>query len=110
MLIRLQEDKAFKLIEAFRSLDSEIPSQTISVFLVVANNENISMSDLAAVAGISQASCSRNVSYLGEINRRHEPGFGLLRATPDPQERRRNLVTLTPKGRKFYEKILKILE
>ncbi|MGR8025151.1 MarR family winged helix-turn-helix transcriptional regulator, partial [Burkholderia cenocepacia] len=56
------------------------------------------MTDLQTNLGMSQASCSRNVSALSEWHRLEKPGLGLIVATPDPMERRRKIVRLTDKG------------
>lgn len=88
----------FKAIEEFRAVDPEMPSQSVALFLYSAIYPGCTMTDLQTNLGISQASCSRNVSTLSEWHRLEKPGLGLIAASPDPMERRRKIVRLTEKG------------
>lgn len=88
------------VLEEFRKVDPEMQMQAAAVFLAVASRDDaITMTELREAVGISQSSVSRNVAALGQINRLHGPGFNLLEAREDPEERRRKIVALTPKGR-----------
>lgn len=88
----------FKAIEEFRGVDPEMPAQGIALFLYSAIYPGCTMTDLQKNLGMTQSSCSRNVSALSEWHRLEKPGHGLLVATPDPMERRRKTVRLTEKG------------
>lgn len=88
----------FKAIEEFRGIDPEMPSQSAALFLYSAIYPGCTMTDLQKNLGMSQASCSRNVSALSEWHRLEKPGLGLIVASPDPMERRRKIVQLTEKG------------
>ena len=63
------------------------------------------MKELADALGVAQSTMSRNVAYLDRINRHHQPGLDLVRATEDPAERRRKIVTLTPRGRQLKTRL-----
>jgi DNA-binding MarR family transcriptional regulator len=88
----------YRAIGEFRCIDPEMPIQSAALFLYSAIYPGCTMTDLQTSLGISQASCSRNVSALSEWHRLEKPGHGLLSATPDPMERRRKIVQLTGKG------------
>lgn len=88
----------FKAIEEFRAVDPEMPSQSAALFLYSAIYPGCTMTDLQTNLGMTQSSCSRNVSALSEWHRLEKPGLGLIVATPDPMERRRKIVRLTDKG------------
>jgi len=47
---------------------------------------------------LNNSSVSRTVNALGAEHRNGRPGLGLLTTYPDPDEGRRNLVALSPKG------------
>lgn len=102
--------KGLKMLEEFRKLDSDMPLQTAATFLSVANEEGITMKSLGERLGISQSSCSRNVAALSKHHRLNKPGHDLVYATEDPEERRRKIVKLTPKGKRVAETLLEILE
>ncbi|KKL50736.1 hypothetical protein LCGC14_2302510 [marine sediment metagenome] len=101
--------KAIRLLEEFRKIDPIMPIQTAVVFLTVASEEGINMSDLAERADITQASCSRNVGSLASYNRHKKAGHGLLTSREDALERRRKLVFLTDEGRIFAQNVLKLI-
>ena len=96
-----------KIIEHFRLLDSEMQAQCIATFLYVASSGlPLKMQDIADNLGLAQSSISRNVANLSDWTRHHKKGHGLLEAYEDPMERRRKLVKLTTKGKKFAKSLL----
>lgn len=101
--------KGLNLLEELRKIDAEMPLQMATAFLTVASEEGITMKRLGEKLGISQSSCSRNVAALSKYHRLNKPGHDLLYATEDPEERRRKIVKLTPKGKRVAETLLEIL-
>jgi len=97
------------LLEAFRSLDPDMPIQYALSFLTLARNEGMSMRELSERLGIAQSSASRNVAALSEWRSFRQRGHGLVRAEEDPRERRRKIVTLTPEGRALVADLEAIL-
>lgn len=95
-----------RLIERFRMLDSEIQAQSMAVLLKVAKHPvPIKMAEIAEELGLSQSTVSRNVAYLGDWNRHKTKGHELVEAFEDPMERRRKLVRLTAKGKRFVNEL-----
>jgi len=47
---------------------------------------------------LNNSSVSRTVNALGELHRKGRPGLGLLSTFPDPEEARRLVVVLSPRG------------
>lgn len=72
--------KGLVLLEEFRKVDPDMPLQMAATFLVVANNEGVTMKELGDKLGISQSSCSRNVAALSKVHRLNKPGHDLLYA------------------------------
>lgn len=98
------------VIERFREIDAEMQAQSIAVLLKVAKHPvPIKMSEIATELGLSQSTVSRNVAFLGDWNRRKEEGHKLLEAYEDPMERRRKLVRLTSKGKRFLKSTNQII-
>lgn len=99
-----------RIIERFREIDGEMQAQAMAVLMKVAKSPlPIRMHDIAIELGLSQSTISRNVAYLGDWNRRKEAGHKLLEAYEDPAERRRKLVRLTAKGRRFVKSLNEII-
>lgn len=99
-------NKAAMLFQAFRQVDQTMPMQLAYTFLLVALHDGISVTEVADLAGFRLATASRHLLDLGERNRKKEPGLGLVKSEVDPDELRRKIYTLTPKGRNLYNTIL----
>lgn len=98
-----------EILKRFRDFDQEMQMQTAQTFIAVAMHPGINMTELSEKAGISQASCSRNVSALSRVHRLNKPGMDLVVATEDPMERRRKIVRLTPKGQRLAEALTELI-
>jgi DNA-binding MarR family transcriptional regulator len=95
-----------------RSIDflrSEIPSEinitTLAVFLAVASRGRCNQKEIEEELGLSNASCSRNVSYWCDRRYDREAGFGFIQRVENYDDRRYKELTLTPKGQAFYESL-----
>lgn len=96
------------MVEEFRKLDPELPTQTANTFLFIAMHEGCTMRELAQALGVAQSTMSRNVSALSKIHRLGKAGLNLVQRDPDPYERRRVIVTLTPRGQKFRDTLISL--
>jgi DNA-binding MarR family transcriptional regulator len=98
--------KLLQVISTLRKGGEQMPIQMAHVFLVVMARPGITMAQLAEEVGLSQSSCSRNVAALGEWHRLGKPGYGLIEATNDPNEGRRLIMFLSPKGRQLARQLI----
>lgn len=98
------------VLEAFRKLDPDLPIQYALSFMTIAQNEGISIGELAERLGIAQSSASRNVAALSRWHSFGKAGLDLVQAQEDPRERRRKIVTLTDTGRAFLEQLRAIVK
>ena len=87
-----------KALEPFHELNPTMPLQYVTAFLSVANKEGQNVSEYAKIVGTSQSLMTRHLADIGEINRYHEPGFGLVDAKTDPMDRRNQRNRLSAKG------------
>jgi len=94
-----------RVLEAFRTLDPDLPIQYALSFMTIAQNEGISIGELADRLGIAQSSASRNVAALSRWHSFGKAGLDLVSAQEDPRERRRKVVALTDKGRAFLDEL-----
>jgi DNA-binding MarR family transcriptional regulator len=76
-----------------------MPLQYVTAFILVATEEGLNVTEYAKRAGISQSLMTRHLSDLGQVNRYHEEGFGLIEAYDDLMDRRNRLIRLTAKGK-----------
>lgn len=103
-------EKHLRIFEEFRAIDSDMPLQTAVMYLLVAQNEGLTMADISKQMELAQSTCSRNIAALSKWHRLNRPGLDLVVAKEDPVERRRKVVYLTPKGRKFAERLKAIID
>jgi DNA-binding MarR family transcriptional regulator len=86
-------------LKPFRAVREAMPLQYVVAFLLVATEENQNVTEYAKRAGVSQSLMTRHLSDLGEVNRYHEAGFGLVEAYDDMMDRRNRLIRLSTKGK-----------
>lgn len=97
------------IMEEFRAIDPEFPTQAASCFLYIARCPGITMKDLADEVLMSQSSVSRNVGALGKRHRYKKQPYGLVVLEEDPIDTRRKTAKLTPKGEKLIQKLWTIM-
>ena len=101
--------KLAQAIEHFRTLDKEIPAQVIATFLYVASHDDCLKGDLEKALAFSTASGSRNTDWLSAYHRLNKPGLGLIIKYRDPNNRRRQVLQLSDKGRVLVKELKQIL-
>ena len=101
VLIRL-----LKALKPFHELNPTMPLQYVSAFLQVAINEGQNVSEYARRLGTSQSLMTRHLADIGEINRYHEAGYGLVEAKDDVMDRRNRRNQLTAKGQRLVGQLL----
>ena len=91
--------RAFMVSELLRSIEEEFPMQLAACFFWIGSHNGCLQEDIAKNCGLSAASVSRNVSWLGPRHRlAHRNGLRLVRRERDPDNWRRWRIWLTPKG------------
>ncbi|MDK1386295.1 MarR family winged helix-turn-helix transcriptional regulator [Sinorhizobium sp. 8-89] len=98
--------KLLQVINTLRKGGEQMPIQTAHVFFAIMARPGITMAQLAEEVGLSQSSCSRNVAALGEWHRLGKPGYDLIESTNDPNEGRRLIMFLSPKGRQLARQLI----
>jgi hypothetical protein len=84
--------------------------QALRLFLLVALEEGLSMSDYQAKSGLSQSVTSRYLLDIGDRNRYMNDGYGWITARMDPLNRRKHQSLLTDKGRSLAHQIVRALK
>ena len=88
-----------------KNIDSELQLQTLRAFLFIAQRGSCSQKDVENELGITNASASRNVSYWTDRRFDRKPGLGFVERVEDEYDRRYKTLTLTLKGRDFFEQL-----
>jgi DNA-binding MarR family transcriptional regulator len=97
------------VINLIRLLDREMPAQVVATLLYVATHDNCHKQALEEALDFTAASGSRNTDWLSAKHRLNKPGLGLIVKETDPSNRRRQTLTLSPKGRIFIKQLKDML-
>jgi len=97
-------------IEQFRTLDADMPTQTLLAFLytkVLEDEEGqATVKEIAGKLRTSSSSASRNILAHTEINRHRKDGTGLVETFENPMKRNEKIIRMTPKGDRFLTSVL----
>jgi len=102
--------KLIDVIEQFRTLDPDMPTQTLLAFLyckVLENEEDFATVRMVAEKlRTSSSSASRNILAHTEHNRQRKGGTMLVETFENPLKRNEKVVRYTPKGERLLESVL----
>jgi DNA-binding MarR family transcriptional regulator len=90
---------ALGILSNLREIDPNMPVSEALSLLLIAKYDGISLKDLASKADVGMASASRYVRVFSLE-------LGVVTAKEDPDERRKKVISLTPKGKVMIKKIL----
>ena len=96
-------------LDPFFRLRPTIPARCVQAFFLVAEKEDLSITEYAKRADLSATTMSRNLIDMGERDRNHEEGAGLVESHANIMNRRESLYRLTPKGRALLAAITRAL-
>jgi DNA-binding MarR family transcriptional regulator len=94
-------------MQAFKALDPRISVNEVIAFLYAAENEGLSVQDVADLAGMTQSTASRSLRALGTAASpwSQPPAVGLVEAFLNPHDGRSHVIHLTPQGRAFRDRL-----
>jgi DNA-binding MarR family transcriptional regulator len=100
---------ALSVLDAFRAVRSDMPATHIYSFLTVALEEGLGVHEYARRTGIPQTTMTRHLLDLGSMDRKRQPGLGLLAQCMDPSDLRKHQTFLTPSGKAVVQRVTRIL-
>ena len=99
--------RAFELVRVL--VDREMPAQAFATFLYVATHNRCHKTALEQDLGFTTASGSRNTDWLSDFHRLNKRGLGLIIKEVDPTNKRRVMLSLSPKGEEISKQLEQIL-
>jgi DNA-binding MarR family transcriptional regulator len=96
-------------LDPFFRLRPTIPARCVQAFFLVAEKEGLAINEYAKRGDLSPITMSRNLIDMGERDRNHEEGPGLVESHENIMNRRETLYRLTPKGRALLAAITRAL-
>ena len=99
-------------LEIFRGLDVGITTNNIVTFLYLCENEGISVTELAALAGLNPATASRSIRSLAAPGARWSlpPHLGLIEVLSYGASRNSKTLRLTPLGVEARDRINALIQ
>lgn len=94
-------------LDPFFRIRGTMPARHVQAYLLVAQKEGQTVTELAKRADQPITTMSRNLLDMGERNRYFEEGAGLVVGQDNVLNRREKLYGLTPKGRALLASITK---
>jgi DNA-binding MarR family transcriptional regulator len=95
-----------RLTAYLMQVDPDMPISRLRVFLFVAQRSDTLVRDLTKVTGMNQSTVARTLAILGDKPQRGGlDGLGWIIMTPDPDDPRRVLINVTPKGKRVLAEI-----
>tara|TARA_R100000742_G_C4256296_1_gene74167 strand:- start:271 stop:618 length:348 start_codon:yes stop_codon:yes gene_type:complete len=112
---KLQKDEEMileKIERIFATLRLVRPDMTLQLaqqFILVALNEGTSLGELAGKSGWVLATASRQLLDLGDRDRHGREGLKLVNSVRDKDNLKKNVYTLSPKGKQVINQLVGIL-
>jgi len=90
-----------------KGLDARISVNEVIAFLYAAENEGLTVQDMAYVAGLTQSTASRSLRALGPPDSpwSQAPALGLVDAYLNPADGRSHIIRLSARGREVRERL-----
>lgn len=85
-------------LKAFRDINEGMTISQALTFVVMAENQGVTVGDLKKIIGFTEGAGTRNAAMMTERAGPNKEGLKLARQDVDPQDIRRKVHTLTPKG------------
>jgi len=94
-------------IALFKAMDARVSVNEVICFLYAAENEGLTVQDMADIAGMTQSTASRSLRALGaaESPWSQPPALGLLEAYLNPADARSHVIHLTAAGRALRDRL-----
>ena len=91
----------------FKDLDARVSVNEVIAFLYAAENEGLTVQDMADLAGMTQSTASRSLRALGPIDSpwSQAPALGLVEAYLNPRDGRSHVVHLSPRGLQLRDRL-----
>ena len=94
-------------IALFKAMDARVSVNEVICFLYAAENEGLTVQDMADIAGMTQSTASRSLRALGPPDSpwSQPPALGLLEAYLNPTDARSHVIHLTGAGRALRDRL-----
>ena len=98
-------------LHALKALDARISVNEVIAFLYAAENEGLTVQEMAYVSGLTQSTASRSLRALGppESNWSQAPALGLVEAYLNPNDARSHVIQLSARGREMRDRLDRII-
>ena len=98
-------------LHVLKALDARISVNEVIAFLYAAENEGLTVQEMAYVSGLTQSTASRSLRALGPPGSdwSQSPALDLVEAYLNPNDARSHVIQLSAKGREMRERLDRII-
>jgi DNA-binding MarR family transcriptional regulator len=98
-------------LHVLKALDARISVNEVIAFLYAAENEGLTVQEMAYVAGLTQSTASRSLRALGPPGSEwsQAPALGLVEAYLNPNDARSHVIQLSAKGCELRDRLDRII-
>lgn len=98
-----------RILDEFRKINPNMPVAQIQALLMVALDAGLGMSEISTITGIKNSTTSRYLIELGAPRLADDGALGLIDRGVDPTNTRKARYSLTRKGKRVVEAVLRIM-
>lgn len=105
----LQIRRLLRICGLFLDLNGRMSMRALQAFLLIAQRPGQSVGDYARQGGLNTSTTSRLMADIGETDRWGHAGCGLIRSTPNPNNKREVEIYLTTRGEALLKQLLALM-
>lgn len=104
-------NSVLQALHLLKALDARISVNEAIAFLYAAENEGLTVQEMADVSGLTQSTASRSLRALGppESDWSQAPALGLVEPFLNPRDGRSHVIQLSERGREVCERLDRII-
>lgn len=96
-----------KALSRLKNIHCEMTVEQAMCLFYIAQNKQVSQQSLCQDVGIKKAAATRTVAVLSHAGYGRVPPLRVVESVEDPEDRRHHLLSLTTKGKRLMEEILR---
>ncbi|MGZ3375861.1 MAG: hypothetical protein ACXU8S_04625 [Phenylobacterium sp.] len=104
-------NSVLQALHVLKALDARISVNEVIAFLYAAENEGLTVQEMADVSGLTQSTASRSLRALGPPDSEwsQAPALGLVEPYLNPRDGRSHVIQLSPLGRDVCARLDRII-
>lgn len=103
-------ERLMRVLGRLRDVHGDISANQAMALLFIAANPGVTLREVHERLGLVGSAASRVLAVLSDFGSRSVAGLGLVRVDVNPDDRRERLLSLTPKGHRLVEDMVRDMD